>query len=241
MIGVSEFVTNEYVKACKYPVDAHTLRNAIDVKHFSKKISDEEKNKIKKKLGINQNDFVVFYVGRLIQVKGILELMEAVFGLKDKSIKLLTVGSANFGKYALSSYEKKVKNLAEKNKEQIINIGYVDNSEIYKYASLADIQCVPSLWQEAAGLVVLEAMAEGIPTIVTRSGGMVEYVTEETSIIIEQKNVIENLKQAILFMKENPKIRKDMSEASKVQGKKFNTEIYYRDFVKIMKKIIGAN
>lgn len=241
MIGVSEFVTNEYVKACKYPVDAHTLRNAIDVKHFSKKISDEEKNKIKKKLGINQNDFVVFYVGRLIQVKEILELMEAVFGLKDKSIKLLTVGSANFGKYALSSYEKKVKNLAEKNKEQIINIGYVDNSEIYKYASLADIQCVPSLWQEAAGLVVLEAMAEGIPTIVTRSGGMVEYVTEETSIIIEQKNVIENLKQAILFMKENPKIRKEMSEASKVQGKKFNTEIYYRDFVKIMKKIIGAN
>ena len=118
---------------------------------------------------------------------------------------------------------------------------YVDNFEIYKYASLADIQCVPSLWQEAAGLVVLEAMAEGIPTIVTRSGGMVEYVTEETSIIIEQKNVIENLKQAILFMKENPKIRKEMSEASKVQGKKFNTEIYYRDFVKIMKKIIGAN
>lgn len=106
---------------------------------------------------------------------------------------------------------------------------------------MADIQCVPSLCQEAAGLVVLEAMAEGIPTIVTRSGGMVEYVTEETSIIIEQKNVIENLKQAILFIKENPKIRKEMSEASKVQGKKFNTEIYYRDFVKIMKKIIGAN
>lgn len=241
MIGVSDFVTNEYIKACKYPVDAHTLKNAIDVEHFSKKISDIEKENLKKKLGIKENDFVVFYVGRFIEIKGVLELMQAVLGLNDKTVKLLTIGSANFGKYAISSYEKKVKNLAEKNKEQIINVGYVDNSEIYKYASLADVQCIPTLVEEAAPLTLLEAMAEGLPTIITRSGGMIEYATEETSIVIEQENIVECLKNAILLLKGKPEIRKGMSNASRLQSQKFNEQIYYRDFVKIMKKIIGAN
>ena len=72
--------------------------------------------------------------------------MQAVLSIDDKHIKLLGVGSANFGKWAFSPYEKKVKRLSEQNKDRIIFTGYVDNAEVYKYAAVADIQCVPSLW-----------------------------------------------------------------------------------------------
>ena len=53
MIGVSEFVTEEYLKACKIPVRAHVLKNAIDVERFSKNVSEEQKRSVRKKLRLS--------------------------------------------------------------------------------------------------------------------------------------------------------------------------------------------
>ena len=241
VIGVSEFVTNEYIKACKTPVKAYTLKNAIDTAKFTKKVADDERNGIRQALGFEKQDFVILYVGRIIKVKGVLELMEAVVGLEDKHIKLMIMGSANSGKWTFSSYEKKVKRLSGKHKDRIRFTGYVDNSEVYKYAAAADIQCVPSLWEEAAGLVILEAMAEGLPLIVTKSGGVTEYIDDSTALIIEKENITENLKKAILYMKENPEVRRQMSENGKIQSRKYDEQVYYKDFVKTVYEIEQDN
>lgn len=241
MIGVSDFVTREYINACKIPVKAYTLKNAIDVDKFSKNVTAQEKEELRKKLGLSSEDYVVLYVGRLIQVKGILELMQSILSIDDRHIKLLAVGSANFGKWAFSPYERRAKRLAEANKDRIIFTGYVDNSEVYKYAAAADIQCVPSLWEEAAGLVAIEAMAGGIPAVVTNSGGMTEYVTEDAALIVEREGITGNLKRAICYLKENPEVRKRMSGAAKTQSRKFDEDGYYKNFVETVYKIMQEN
>lgn len=241
MIGVSEFVVREYEKACKIPVNTHVLKNAIDVERFSRYVSEKQKREIRKKLGLSEEDFVILYVGRIMKIKGVLELMQAVASLKAENIKLLIMGSANFGKWAFSSYEKKVKKLSEQNKNRIIFTGYVNNSEIYKYASVADVQCVPTLVEEAAGLVLMEAMAEGLPTIVTNSGGMIEYVNKDSTLIVEREDIIVNLKKTIMYLKEHPEVRRRMSEKSKIQSKKFDEEIYYKNFVELIDKIMDKN
>ena len=239
MIGVSEFVKEEYLNACKVPVKAHVLRNAIDVGKFSKSVSDAQKRKIRKKLGLSEKDFVILYVGRIMKIKGVFELMQAVSDLQDEHIKLLIIGSANFGKWAFSSYERKVKKLSQQNRDRIIFTGYVDNAEVYQYASVADVQCVPSLVEEAAPLTVLEAMAEGIPLIVTKSGGAIEYVDESTALIIDRENIVENLKRAICYMKEHPEDRRRMSEKEKLQSRNYDEMVYYKNFVKMLDEIIG--
>lgn len=239
MIGVSEFVKDEYLKACKVPVKAHVLRNAIDVGKFSKSVSETQKQNIRKKLGLSEKDFVILYVGRIMKIKGVFELMQAVSDLEDEHIKLLIIGSANFGKWAFSSYERKVKKLSQQNRDRIIFTGYVDNSVVYQYASVADVQCVPSLWEEAAGLVLLEAMAEGLPLIVTKSGGAIEYVDESTALIIDRENIVENLKRAICYMKEHPEDRRRMSEKEKLQSRNYDEMVYYKNFVKMLDEIMG--
>ena len=241
VIGVSEFVTEEYLKVCKMPVKPHVLKNAIDLNKFSRKVSEKDKRDIRKKLGLKKEDFVVLYVGRIMEIKGVLELMQAVTGLEDKNIKLLIMGGANSGKWTYSAYEKKVKKHAEENKDKIIFTGYIDNPEVYKYASIADIQCVPTLVEEAAGLVLLEAMAEGLPLIVTRSGGIMEYVDEDTALIIERENIVDNLKNAIYYSKEHPGVLKQMSEKSKTQSMKYDESFYYKNFVEIVNKIMREN
>ena len=239
MIGVSEFVKDEYLKACKVPVKAHVLRNAIDVGKFSRSVSDAQKRKIRKKLGLSEKDFVILYVGRIMKIKGVFELMQAVSDLQDEHIKLLIIGSANFGKWAFSSYERKVKKLSQQNRDRIIFTGYVDNAEVYQYASVADVQCVPTLVEEAAGLVLLEAMAEGLPLIVTKSGGAIEYVDESTALIIDREDIVENLKRAICFMKAHPEERRRMSETEKLQSRNYDETVYYKNFVKMLDEIIG--
>ena len=219
-------------------VKAHVLKNAIDVERFSKYVSEEQKRSIRKKLGLSEKDFVVLYVGRIMEIKGVLELMQAITGLEDKHIKLLIMGSANSGKWAFSPYERKVKKLSEQHKERIIFTGYVDNAEVYKYASVADVQCVPTVVEEAAGLVLMEAMAEGLPLIVTKSGGVVEYVDESTALIIGKENVVKNLRRAIWYMKEHSEVRKQMSENAKMNSKKYDETIYYKNFVEIINKMM---
>ena len=239
MIGVSEFVTREYMSVCNVPVKPHVLKNAIDIKKFNKPVSVNEKNKIRNILGLSEDDFVILFVGRVMEIKGVMELMKAVIELNDQHIKLMIMGSANSGKWAYSSYEKKVKKYADIHKKQIIFTGYVDNSEVYQYASVADIQCLPTLIAEAAPLVVLEAMAEGLPLVVTRSGGVVEYLDQDVALIIEQENVIQNLKESILHMKDHPEIRKQMSENAKKRCIQYDEPMYYRNFVKVINEMAG--
>ena len=239
MIGVSEFVTREYMKVCNVPVKPHVLKNAIDIKKFNKPVSEDEKNKVRNRLGLSEDDFVILFVGRIMEIKGVMELMKAVTELNDQHIKLMIMGSANSGKWAYSSYERKVKKYADIHKKQIIFTGYVDNSEVYQYTSVADIQCLPTLIAEAAPLVVLEAMAEGLPLVVTRSGGVVEYLDQDVALIIEQENVIQNLKESILYMKDHPEIRKQMSENAKKRSIQYDEPMYYRNFVKVINEMAG--
>lgn len=241
MIGVSDFVTNEYIKACKSPVVAHTLKNAIDTSKFNKEVTSEERQIIREKLGLSADDFVILYVGRIMQIKGVLELIQALTSIEDKKIKLMLMGSANSGKRAFSPYEQKVKKLVNKNKDRIVFTGYVENSEVYKYAAAADVQCLPTLTNEAAPLVILEAMAEGMPLIVTKSGGVTEYIDEKTAMIIEKENVVDNLLNAILYMKEHPEFRREMSENAKAVSEKYCEEYYYANFVKLIHEIWESN
>ncbi|MGF0018733.1 glycosyltransferase family 4 protein [Sporofaciens sp. SGI.106] len=241
VIGVSEFVTEEYLKVCNLPVKSHVLKNVIDVESFSRNVSEEQKKSIRKRLGLPEKDFVILYVGRIMEIKGVLELMQAVIGLEDENIKLLIIGSANSGKWSYSSYERKVKKLSEQSKERIIFAGYIDNSEVYQYAAVADVQCVPTLVEEAAGLVLLEAMAEGLPLIVTRSGGVMEYIDESTALIIERENIVENLKRAICYMKEYPEVRNKMSKKAKLQSKQYDETIYYKNFIDMINDIMDEN
>ena len=241
VIGVSEFVTQAYLNACHIPVKAHVLKNAIDVELFSRTVSEEQKRNIRNKLGLSEKDFVILYVGRIMEIKGVLELMQAVTGLEDPHIKLLIMGSANAGKWAFSPYERKVKKLSEQNKDRILFTGYVNNAQVFQYASVADVQCMPTLVEEAAPLVVLEAMAEGLPLIVTKSGGVIEYVDNSTALMIERENIVENLKSAICYMKKHPEVRSLMSQRAKLQSKNFDEASYYQNFVQMIWNILDEN
>jgi len=237
-LSVSDFVGKAWNSTVnrenKYCI---TLKNGVKISDFNKQLSSEEKNSLKKKLGIGDNDFVIMFIGRIIPEKGVKELIKAI-GLLKEDIKLLMIGSSGFGIKTKTKYEKEVVELVEKQKDKIIFTGYVDNKEVYKYYNISDMIAVPSMFNDPAPLVIIEAMAAGVPIVTTGSGGIKEFCDDECAIFIDRDNdFCNNLEKAISYLKKNPYIREKMSEHGKRIVRNYTLEKYYNDFVNILNNI----
>ena len=239
-ISVSEFISNDWRDWHKENgidnINKIVLKNVVNEDRFNKEISAKEREEIRKSLGFKKDDFLVVFNGRLIEVKGIKELIQAVIKLPE-NVKLMIIGSPNFKDQTDSPFLTEIKTLAEEYKQKIVFTGFIDNREVYKYYRAADMQAIPSVWNDAAPLVVFEGLLCGLPQLVTRSGGIPEYVCKEGSIIIPRDHdLVENLTANIDKLSKDKKLLKTMSEKNLEYSKRYCKTNYYKDFVAIMEK-----
>jgi len=233
-IGVSDYVCNEFKKTSNIK-NFVTLHNGIDINDFKEDISIKECLELRKKIGFNKNDFIIIFCGRLVEVKGILELIKAVKEIKNQNIKLVIVGSINFGIAQTSEYLENIKSEIFSSNGRIVLTGYVKNTQLYKYYKMADIGVTPSTYEEAALLVGIEMMSCGLPNIITNSGGMVEYASNETIILEKENNLIQNLKDAIIDLYNDKNKREKISKSGIKQAQNFTIEKFYDEFVGIIR------
>lgn len=236
VISVSEFCRNEWLKFFSEK-NTFVLRNAINIELFKRRISQQERVRIREKYGISPQDFVVLFCGRIIPVKGLRELIKAVLTIEDNKVKLLCVGSSGFAQADKNSYLREIQNLVVCHQERIVFTGYIENNDLYKYYQVADVQVVPSLWEEAAGLVTIEGMCSGLPLIVTKSGGMVEYIDEQCAMIVDRKEIVKNLTRAICMAQSDSIWRAKASEVGLKRAEHFSEERYFESFISIVRTI----
>lgn len=232
VISISNYLKKEFIKTSNFDFDkVHVLLNGIKLDKFSKKLDDMEISNLKSKLHIN-GEFVCLYIGRLIKDKGIFELVEAMSKINDKNIKLLIIGEGTgFNINFIHELNVKIKN-----NKNIIKIGFIPNNQLYRYFSIADCLIMPSVCEEGAGLVQIEAYAAGLPTIVSNRGGILEYSISNWHIVVDyNENFIDNLAMAIVKMKTEINNYKIIDTEILNKGLiDFSDESYYYNFVKIM-------
>lgn len=241
VIGVSDYVTSEWIRSVKPETCiGKTVKNCVKTERFQQPISSEEIALLRQSLGLESDDFVVFFAGRIVDVKGILELAKAVIQSKYPNIKLVIAGANKHSDAKMDKYESELDKIV-KTSDKIIRVGYIDNSELPKYYQMADLQCAPSLYEEAAGLIVIEGMLSGLPLVITNSGGMVEYVNTDCALIIDKADdileksdrheLIDALTNAIEDLYLHPEQCKKMSKNGQEYGKKFSPERFYNEFI----------
>ena len=235
-IAISEFIADRWnEKTPEQWKNTYVLHNCIDIDKFNVPISEERKNEIRREMGFCPEDFIVIFCGRLVAQKGVKELIDAVLNIDDPAIKLLLIGSDDFARGDKGKYAQEIKETVRQNSDKISHLGYIENGLIYQYYQSADMQVIPSTWEEPAGLVVLEGMMSKIPLVITRSGGMVEYVDEEyTEIIPNDENIVENIRNKILELKKDSGKRERMAEGAYKWVRQFTSQKYYEDFCAIM-------
>lgn len=238
-IGISEYVCNvlRQVEGHICP-NIERLYNSVDFSKFQKELSDGEISEIRRRLGIEDDDFVVMFSGRMREFKGIKQLLEAMLLCRDiPKIRLLAVGSSFFSSNVKNSFENSLEPIINKLGNKVIFTGYVPYDDIYKYYKLADICAFPSIWEEPFALTCLEALVCGKPVIITKSGGMVEVVDENCAIVVpNDSDLPNNLSKSIRELYSNKDKVKDMSAAAIKRAENFSPDSHYKRFCEIIEK-----
>lgn len=212
------------------------LRNCIDTNRFSEELSDEERLQIRKKYNITEDEKVLLFTGRIVPEKGVKELLQSLINLKNKNYKLLIVGGALNDFNVKTSYQQDVENIVKKLEKNVIFTGFVNYQEIAKFYKLADFAVIPSIWDDPAPLTIIESLVTSLPIITTNSGGIPEYATNGSAIIIKRDaNLIDNLTQAIDKLLADDKLRIEMSNKGVEVSKDLTIENYYNNFVNDIK------
>ena len=238
IICVSNFIANSIANLMNMPSDKFiVLRNCIDVKRFSNELNFDEKRKLKEKYGIKDNEKILLFTGRITPEKGVKELVESLKNISNQNYKLLILGSALDELKTKTKYQEEIENIVQTISSKVIFTGFIKYEEINKFYSIADIAVLPSIWDDPAPLTVIESLVSGLPIITTNSGGIPEYATNGSAIIIERnKDLVENLSKSINLLLNDEAKLKEMSISAKKVSKDLTLNNYYNNFIDIMKK-----
>ena len=129
--------------------------------------------------------------GRIHEIKGQLYAVEALQYLNGQQVLVLTGADIDNPNSSVSrTYLQIIKDrISELDLgKRVVFTNTLDQPELVTLYSAARINLMPSIWLETFGLVAIEAMACGTPSIVTRNSGASECITQETGRIIERMN-----------------------------------------------------
>lgn len=167
-----------------------------------------DKQGLKGKYGIEDDDFVLTFVGRIVKDKGVNELVEAFeyLSLKYSDIKLLLIG---WNEDKGNPVSDKTKEIIDNNKNIIVT---GPQSNIVPFLSITDLFVFPS-YREGFGLSLMEAGAMNVPSIASNIPGCNEVIIDgltgllieprSTSAIIESIEKLYNGRELLDYLKSN--------------------------------------
>lgn len=182
--------------------------NGVDLETYNPEVfSAEENNKVREQIGVGKKDVLFVFIGRLINDKGVKELVNAFCTLveKYKHAKLVMIGSHE-GESDLLPEDtwKKI------NAQPAIHCaGHQD--DVRPYLAASDVFVFPS-YREGFPNVVLEAGAMGLPAIVTDINGSNEIVVDRKNGLIIPSKDERLLYQAMQLLLTDDTLRKKIAE-----------------------------
>jgi len=173
-------------------------------------------------------------VSRLLKRKGIQYLLYALSKLRYPNLKLLIVGTGNYGE--------ELRRLTSKLdlSERVSFHNYCKNEDLPELYNRSDIFVLPSL-TESFGLVFLEAMACGLPIIATRTGGIPEIVENGENGILVEPGEIDELKNALDRLISDKELRQKMSRNNLLRVREFSWEKIANQYLEEYKNVCNPH
>lgn len=165
----------------------------------------------------------VLCAGKLSWGKGSDQLLEAMPYILSRrtDVELVFVGDGPLRAYLTERAE------ALQIASQVILLGPLSHDALFDWYTRVDVVVVPSLVQEGFGRIALEALAHGVPAVVTNRGGLPEIVEEgRTGYIVppEPKALAEGVLKAL----NNPSLAATVRESYPHLREKFGAEVYHQ-------------
>lgn len=211
----------------------HVHGVGIDLDKF-KPQAEENKISLRKEYGYKEDDFILIYVGELSYRKNQDMAIDVVNKLKKNipSIKLLLVGTGELKKI----YEDKVNTLGVQ--EHVEFLGY--RKDISNLMTLSDM-CISTSRQEGLPVNIMEAMATGLPLVVTNCRGNRDLIKHKINGLVVDINKINQLEEKIVDIYKSNDIRNKFKNNNLEILKKYSLENVEEEMKTIYSKYIFNN
>lgn len=199
VLAVSSLIKRRLIDELDIPPDKiRVFPNGVDLGRFRQ----APRHQVRERYGVRNNTIAVAYVGGFKSEKGVSVLDDAVRGLDG--IAALFVGSGS----------------CVPTSPNIVFRQALPHADIPGVLSAADVFVMPSL-AEGSCNAVIEAMACGLPIVTSNGRYMDDIVDDEVAIRVDPTDV-RAIREAILLLKNDPVLRRRMSEACLKKARQFD-------------------
>lgn len=228
ILAISQSTKNDIIEAYGVPEEKITVTYpGYDKKRFNLKVKGQESEKARRKCGI-LGDYILF-LSTLKPSKNIEGLLEAFYQMtRSNPVRYISLVIAGKKGWMYESIYKKVEELGLGKK--VIFTDFVAEDEVPGLMAGAKVFVMPSFW-EGFGIPALEAMATGVPTVVSNVGSLPEVVGE-AGIIVEPykpEDIARGIKEALARNEE-------LKERGLTQIKKFSWVKCARNTLEVLEK-----
>ena len=212
----------------KTPIEV--IPSGINVENFKKDVN--ERDEIRKKYKINDNDILLITASRIVEEKNIKFLFKAFSEIRKKAdnVKFLVVGDGAIK----SELEEMSKNLHFE--RDIIFTGLVSRDEIVELYQASDLFVFASL-TETQGLVAVEAMAAGLPVVAIKASGIEDMVDNGKDGILTNDSINE-FSNGVLKIINDEDLRKKLSAQAKINSDKFSIKPWIGKMVRLYENLL---
>ena len=244
IIAISDSVISEY-KKIKIPESSiKCIPNGVDIDRFSK---GGDKKNLRSNYGINNSDFLFLSVSRNHPKKGFHVLLKSIVLLKkniNDNFKVLFVGKnvsllkhdvdeLGISENVILHEEVKIKSNNQSN-----NLEFPSNDLVEMY-KMSDCFVLPSLI-DTFGIVLIEAMAAGLPIITTNAQGCRDIIRNGKDGLMVETNDEINLSEAMKTIMSD-KIRNNYIACSQSRVLSFSWDNIVEIYIKLYLEILSAS
>lgn len=194
-------------------------------------------NYFRDRYGINTGDKpVILYVGRLAEKKGVRYLIEAMHNI-DANLVIAGDGSLR------SELTEQANLLNKECGEKIFFLGAKTHSELREIYASADVFCAPSVVAkdgdtEGFGLVILEAMASGLPVVASRSGGIVSIIKDMENGVLTTPGDSQDIADKISMVLGNERLYDSLSEQAILTAKQYDYQEIGKRYHEVFERVL---
>jgi glycosyltransferase involved in cell wall biosynthesis len=176
----------------------------------------------------------VLFVGRLIEEKGIFDLVEALAAVIQRTpCSLIFVGRGEDDRRLRERIHRLGLN------EHVTVKGYLEGAVLGRMYGEATLLALPS-WHEGFPTVLAEAMDAGLPIVTTRIRGAADHLVEgEHALFVEPRDV-RGIASAIITLLRDPELRARMGSANRERVRIFDPEAVGAEYLECLRSLAPA-
>lgn len=180
VITVSEELRRRAIELGARPAQSKSIPNGCDLSVFF----PSSKPEARAQLGIAQGDELILFVGRLVALKGVRELLSAFEQLAASRprLRMVLAGTGDL-KPEIAAFLQRTAL-----QERIQIVGLCPPEQVARWINAADLVCLPS-YSEGCPNTVIEALACGRPVVTTAVGGVPELITPDNGLLVPSGDI----------------------------------------------------